>query len=62
VAEDTLTLTIRLHDPKEKTDAAKSASWAVVQVDRGDLGMAKADFMAKYVTPALTQLTQLRLT
>jgi hypothetical protein len=62
MAEDTLTLTIRLHDPKEKTDAAKSASWAVIQVDRADLGMAKADFVAKYVTPALIQLTQLQLT
>jgi hypothetical protein len=62
MAEDTLTLTIRLHDPKEKTDAAKSASWAVVQVDRADLGMARADFLAKYVSAALTQLTQLQLT
>jgi hypothetical protein len=61
MAEDALTLTLRLHDPKEKTDAAKSASWAVVQVDRADLEMAKADFVAKYVEPALAELTQLKL-
>jgi hypothetical protein len=62
MAEDTLLLTIRLYDPKEKTDAKMAASWVPVQVDRSDLGMSQADFVAKYVAPALAQLAQLKLT
>ena len=59
--EDTLTFTIRLYDPKEKEEVAKSTSWAVFQIPREDLKMPAADFLAKYVTPALTQLKQLEL-
>ena len=59
--EDTLTLTLRLHDPKEKLDAEKSASWAIVQVARGDLASGEDEFIARYITPALRQLKQLAL-
>ena len=57
--EDTLTLTIRLHDPKEKNDPKKSAQWATVKVFRGDLQLSKSQFIAKYVEPALANLKNL---
>jgi hypothetical protein len=60
--EDVLTLTLRMHDPDEKQDASLSASWAVVRVPRSDLQLAHADFLAKYVVPALAELKQLKLT
>ena len=60
--EDTLTLTIRLHDPKEKKDATKSATWTIVKVSRPDLSLTAAEFVAKYVTPNLGNLKQLKLT
>jgi hypothetical protein len=58
---DDLTLTIRVHDPLEKQDAAKSASWAVVKVSRADVTMPLADFIAKYVQPAFGQISNLNL-
>lgn len=57
--DDTLTLTIRLHDPKEKTDPKKSAQWATVKVSRGDLGLPKNQFVEKYVEPALGEIKNL---
>ena len=57
-----LTLTIRLHDEAEKNDAEKCASWATVKVDRADLSIPKADFIAKYIEPELAKLKQLTLT
>lgn len=59
--KDDLTLTIRLHDPKEKQDPKKSASWVVITVHRADLDLPKNDFIERYVAPALPQLNQLRL-
>lgn len=58
---DTLTLTIRLHDPKEKKDPELSASWAVIEVPREDLEIGLADFLEKHVTPHLLKLKQLKL-
>lgn len=49
---DTLTLTVRLHDPKEKRDRAKSAVWHVVKIAREDLALAEADFAAKHLHAA----------
>ena len=60
--DDTLTLTIRLHDPQEKTDSKKSACWMVVKVDRKDITLAVDAFLAKYVTPNLKQINNLKLT
>lgn len=60
--QDTLTLTLRLYDPNEKKDSAKSTSWAVVQVDRADLQMDQGYFIEKYLRPNLVQLKQLELT
>ena len=54
--QDTLTLTIRLHDPKEKNDPALSASWVVIPVDRADLALEPPDFAAKYLLPAVPEL------
>lgn len=54
--KDTLTLTIRLHDPKEKKDATKSTRWATAEVPREDLKLSDAEFSAKYITPALAKL------
>ena len=57
--DDNLTLTIRLHDPKEKTDPRKAAQWAVTKIPREDLKLSPRDFAAKHVLPALEQLTLL---
>jgi len=54
--KDTLTLSIRLHDPKEKKDATKSTRWAVVEVPREDLKLSDSDFFSKHVAPALSKL------
>lgn len=59
---DTLTFTLRLHDPAEKKDAAKSTSWVVVKVAREDLKMDEGHFIEKYVRPSLKEITQLELT
>jgi hypothetical protein len=55
-APDHLTLTLRLHDPKEQQNAALAASWVVIEVNRADLGMEPLDFAAKYLLPAVSQL------
>jgi hypothetical protein len=59
--DDTLTLTIRVHDPKEKQDKSQSACWATVKVARPDIELPKQEFLEKYVVPALSQLTNLHL-
>lgn len=58
---DRLTLTLRIHDPLEKKDAAKSTAWVTLQIPREDLKMSKADFLAKHVEPALAGLPLLQL-
>lgn len=55
-APDHLTLTVRLHDPKEKQNAKLAASWVTVRVDRADLALAPADFAAKYLVGAAAEL------
>lgn len=55
-SNDTLTLTIRLHDPKELLDAKKAAQWATVKVRRGDLGLGKEEFLKKYVEAGLGEM------
>jgi hypothetical protein len=59
--EDTLTFTLRLHDPAEKNDAEKSTNWAVVQIPRADLKLSQAEFIDKYVVPNLATLKLLTL-
>ena len=54
--QDTLTLTLRLHDPAEKKDAKKSASWAVLEVPRADLTLAPEEFAAKHLIEAVRSL------
>lgn len=61
MAQDDLTLTLRVHDPKEKDDATLSASWAVVQVARADILLPVDDFIAKYLKPALATIKNLKL-
>jgi hypothetical protein len=62
---DELTLTIRVHDPKEKRDASMSACWATVRIPRVDVqgaaALSVADFTAKYVVPALEGIKNLGL-
>jgi len=53
---DKLTLTIRLHDPAEKDNAAKSTAWVVAEVDRADLILPRQQFLDKYVTPAIEKI------
>jgi hypothetical protein len=55
-AKDTLTLTLRLYDPKEKENAALAASWVVIEVPREDLSLAPVDFTAKYLLGAVAEL------
>ncbi len=57
---DTLKLTVRLFDPKEKNDAKLSASWASVDVPREDVTMQPVDFAAKHLLPLVEQLEQLK--
>lgn len=57
-----ITLTFRLHDAAETQDNSKSASWVTVQVDRADLTIPKAEFIAKYIEPNISGLKQLELT
>lgn len=54
--QDTLTLTLRLHDPKEKKDAKLAASWVVLQVPRADLALAPEEFAAKHLIDAVRSL------
>ena len=49
---DMLTLTVRLHDPKEKRDRAKSAVWHTVKSPRAALSLPEADFAATHLAPA----------
>lgn len=60
--KDTLTFTLRIHDPAEKKDAAKSTSWVVIEVQREDLKISQAAFIEKYVAPNLQKLVLLHLT
>jgi len=55
-AADTLTLSLRLHDPLEKKNARLSASWVVLQVPRADLDLAPEDFAAKHLVPRVKEL------
>lgn len=58
---DEVTLTLRVHDAKEKRDPTLSACWAVVKVPREDLQMKVADFCTKHIVPALKQIKNLKL-
>jgi hypothetical protein len=58
--QDTLTLTIRLHDPKEKEQAHLAAAWHVVKVPRADLKLSAAEFAEKYLVPSLETLAEMR--
>lgn len=58
--KDQLTLTIRLYDPKEKTDVKLSASWVVIKVLREDLQLPLADFAEKYIAPRLSEIEHLK--
>jgi hypothetical protein len=62
MAEGDLTFTVRIHDPAEKTSVDLSTNWAVVAVPRSAVGIAKADFVAQYIVPALAELKLLKLT
>lgn len=56
MSDDNLTLTLRLHDPKERT--RQSAEWVVQKVARADLAMPLDEFIAKYVKPAFGKLAK----
>lgn len=57
--QDTLTFSIRIHDPKEKKVADKSTDWASVEVPREDLTLPRAEFIAKWVEPTLATMTKI---
>ena len=50
---DMLTLTVRLHDPKEKRDRAKSAVWHTIKIPRADLTLGEDEFLAKHLAAAV---------
>ena len=50
---DMLTLTVRLHDPKEKRDRTKSAVWHTIKIPRADLALGEAEFLAKHLAAAV---------
>lgn len=52
---DNLTLTIRLHDPKEKKDAGKSAIWITASVPRSNLTLSDQEFIARHIQPAVAK-------
>ena len=54
--KDELTLTLRLHDPKEKQNPQLAASWVVIKVPREDLQLAPVDFAAKHLLGAVAEL------
>lgn len=54
--KDTLTLSLRLHDPAEEKDAGLSTAWAMIPVAREDLKLPAEDFVAKYITPNMSKL------
>ena len=56
-----LTLTIRVHDKKEKKDPTMSACWAVIHLDRKSIG-SSAEELAKKLIPLLKQIKNLKLT
>jgi hypothetical protein len=56
------TLTIRVHDPLEKADPSMSACWVQVKVPRAAIGISSADFIAKYISPVIKQISNLKLT
>jgi hypothetical protein len=57
--QDTLTFSIRIHDPKEKKVAEKSTDWKAIEVPREDLTLPKAEFIAKWVEPMLSTMTKI---
>jgi len=54
--KDTLTLTLRLWDPKEKNNPKLAASWVTVQVPREDLQLSPPEFASKHLLEAVAQL------
>jgi hypothetical protein len=61
---DELTLTIRVHDPKEKHDATLSACWQKVKIPRDQVqsGVLSAEKFAEvYVVPMLKGIKNLKL-
>lgn len=61
MANEDLTLTLRLFDPTEKTDAAKRAGWATIVVSREDISLPIQQFLDKYIVPKLAELKALSL-
>lgn len=54
--DDSLVLSLRIHDPLEKKDHSKSTSWVVVQVPREDLKLSPEEFIEKHIKPAALNL------
>jgi hypothetical protein len=56
-----LILTLRVHDPDEKKNAAMSACWASIHIDRANIGQPAAK-IAEQLIPLLKQIKNMRLT
>lgn len=53
---DVLHLTVRLHDPRERENAKKSAWWGTVKIPRTDVSLASAEFASKHITPLIEDI------
>lgn len=58
MAADDFEFSMRVFDPKEKTDADKSVQFVKVAVKRGDAKLKPDDFIEKYVKPNLAKLVK----
>jgi hypothetical protein len=55
-------LTIRVHDPLEKSDPAMSAQWIQIKVPRSAAGTSAVEFVEKYIAPVVKHIRNLKLT
>lgn len=53
---DNLVMSLRLHDPKEKSNAALAASWIIIHIPRSELTLSPEEFAAKHILPRVKEL------
>jgi hypothetical protein len=53
---DVLVLTVRLHDPRERQNAKKSAWWGTVKIPRADSKLSASDLATKHLVPIVEEI------
>lgn len=56
---DTLTVSVRIHDPQERKNAEKSTRWVILEVPREDLQLSDEDFLAKWIAEAVAHIKKI---